>query len=150
MVELPPSSFNINGLNVVPRIKTIGFWGIKFMETVGESVDITADLTNISEQSNTYDVYCKMDGHVKGSRQITLNSKETRGVAFTINDNERGQHIVQIGSLSGEFETKAWINWWLIIGLIVALIVLVWLAWYYLYHRPRRNKPTPEENSQPA
>ena len=150
MVELPPSTFTASGLSLVPSIKTIGIGGIKFMETIGESVDVSADLTNNSEQSNTFDVYLKMDGHIKDFREIILNSRETRGVAFIITDNEPGQHIVQISSLSGEFEMRVWINWWLIIGLIIALMVLGWLAWYYLYRRPRRNKPEPEENEQQA
>jgi len=45
---------------------------------------------------------------------------------------------VQIGDLSGEFETVLWTNWWLIGGLIAGVTLL---AWYFGYYRRKHLRP---------
>jgi hypothetical protein len=57
---------------------------------------------------------------------------DTERITFTISDNEPGIYLVQIGELEGDFLSELWINWWLISGFAVLLILLGWLAWYLI------------------
>jgi LPXTG-motif cell wall-anchored protein len=74
------------------------------------------------------------------SKQVTLAAGESQTVNFTITGDAVGKHRVEIAGLVREFEvTKAakqsQINWWLIGGIIAAIILA--LAIWILVRRRR-------------
>jgi hypothetical protein len=146
LVEVPseptnPAVFSLSNLNIVPsQSKT---WPVvTFVTRSGEEVTITADITNSGGQEGTYTATLEINREVRGTREIVLGPGQSEQVVFTVSDNEPGQYTVVLGSLSGEFTTSRWINWWLIGGIIAALIILLgWLGWYRrgtLYRRWKR------------
>jgi hypothetical protein len=125
-----PAVFSLSNLNIVPsQSKT---WPVvTFVTRSGEEVTITADITNSGGQEGTYTATLEINGEVRGTREIVLGPGQSEQVVFTVSDNEPGQYTVVLGSLSGEFTTSRWTNWWLIGGIIAALIILLgWLGWY--------------------
>jgi len=152
LVEVPspptptaPAAFSLSNLQIVPSQSKI--WQVvTFVKKSGEEVTITADITNSGGQEGSYTAILKINGEVRGTREIVLGPGQSEQVVFTVSDNEPGQYTVVLGSLSGEFTTLSWTNWWLIGGIIAALIILLgWLGWYrrgILYRRwKRRAKP---------
>jgi hypothetical protein len=130
-------------LTITPSIKKYGIGDITFIEKIGESVHITADVANDSSQEKNYDIYLKIDGRIKDVSEINIGPQQSTMVKFTISDNEIGEHIVQISTLSGEFHTWTWVNWWVIGALIVILALLCWIIWTYFRRKRRRiNKPS--------
>ena len=67
------------------------------------------------------------------SKQVTLAAGESQTVNFTITGDAVGKHQVEVAGLSGEFEIagQSQINWWLIGGIIVAILLIIvgLIAW---------------------
>lgn len=68
------------------------------------------------------------------SKQVTVAAGTSQTVNFTITGDAVGKHQVEVAGLAGEFEiTKAakqsQINWWLIGGIIAAIILAlaIWM-----------------------
>ena len=70
---------------------------------------------------------------------LTLNLApgETQHIVFNVTGNEPDIYTVQVGELTGEFESSFWINWWLIAGFTAAFILLVLLLFYLIRIRAR-------------
>ncbi|GAI58085.1 unnamed protein product [marine sediment metagenome] len=124
-------------LSIVPSLEKIE-WGIlTFVISTGESVTVTTNVGNDGGQEGSYVANLKINGQTQDTKEITLSPGQSQGIGFSILDNEPGRYVVEIGGLSGEFQTSVWVNWWLIAGLTAAFILLVWVAWYYGYYRRR-------------
>ena len=110
-----------------------------------QEVTITADVTNSGGQEGSYTVILKINGETQATTEITLGAGESEQVDFTVSDNQAGHYLVVLGSLSGEFVSSLWLNWWVIGGIVAALILLGWLAWYYT----KRSRREPELEPSP-
>ena len=133
----PPAHFVASDLTIVPSLEKIE-WGIlTFVISTGESVTVTTNVGNDGGQEGSYVANLKINGQTQDTKEITLSPGQSQGIGFSILDNEPGHYVVEIGGLSGEFQTSVWVNWWLIAGLTAAFILLVWVAWYYGYYRRR-------------
>ncbi len=134
----PPTaaSFALSNLSIIPsEAKT---WkGLTFVSRYGEDAEITLDVTNTGGQSGTYQVFLLLNGERVDSTTVTVATGETQNVVFNVTGNEPGIYTVQIGELTGEFESSFWINWWLIAGFAVALILLIWLGFYLIRKQVR-------------
>lgn len=109
-----------------------------FRVEAGESVTITANVINNGGAEGSYIARLELNGETIASQEISLQPGQSKQVVFVVTDNAPGQYSVQIGDLSGEFETLTWTNWWLIGGLIAGIGVLIWLTWYYYRRRHLR------------
>lgn len=134
----PPAaaSFVLSNLSIVTsEVKT---WGnLTFVTRYGEDAEITLDVTNSGGQTGTYQVFLLLNGARVDTATVELGSGETKHVVFNVTDNEPGIYTVQVGELTGEFESGSWINWWLMVGFFAALILLVWLAIFLIRMRAR-------------
>ena len=133
----PEAHFVASDLAIMPSLEKIQWGALTFVVRSGGNVTVTANVGNDGGQEGSYVASLMLDGQVLGTQKVTLGPGQSQTVDFSIRDNEPGHYAVQIGGLSGEFQTTVWINWWLIGGLIAAFILLVWVAWYYGYYRRR-------------
>jgi hypothetical protein len=129
-----PAAFELSNLSITPSFSKV--WELlTFVIKTGEQVTITADVTNYGGQEGNYEAILKINGVTQDSQEITLGGGQHQKIVFTVTENKSGSYTVEIGNLSGEFQSLLWFNWWLIAGLIAAFILLAWLAWYYWYHK---------------
>jgi type VI protein secretion system component VasK len=68
------------------------------------------------------------------SKQVTLAAGTSQTVNFTITGDAAGKHQVEVAGLKGEFEVTqaakpSQINWWLMGGIIAAIILAlaIWM-----------------------
>jgi hypothetical protein len=131
-----PAAFKVSNLQITPSQFRI--WEpVTFVVKIGEEVAISAYVTNYGGQEGKYTAILKVNGATQATKEIILGSGQGQQIGFTLTENEPGRYTVDIGGLSGEFVTSVWTNWWLIGGIIAALIVIGWLTWYYGYYRRR-------------
>ncbi|RLJ01882.1 MAG: hypothetical protein DRP11_03745 [Candidatus Aenigmatarchaeota archaeon] len=125
-----PAEFEVSDLSVSPS-----------EVEPGESVTVSATVSNVGEESGSYTVELKVDGVVVDSETVTLDGGTSTSVSFTVTSEVEGSHTVAVDGLSGSFTVTAppppppppkpfpWI--W--VGLIVVIVVVVVL--YYLYRQ---------------
>ena len=133
-----PAHFVASSLNIAPSVREI-WQPVTFVTLTGESVTITANVANDGGQEGSYLVELKINGETIDKKEITLGAGQSEQVSFTLSGMEPGQYEVAVSGLSGEFTVLRTINWWLIGGIVAALILLGWLVWY----RKRRIRPEP-------
>ena len=133
-----PANFIAQNLEITPSKQVTGVGIAVFKVEAGESVTITANVINNGGVEGSYIARLELNGETLDSQEISLQPGQSKQVVFVVTDNTAGQYSVQIGDLSGEFETLMWINWWLIGGLIAGVTLL---AWYFGYYRRRHLRP---------
>jgi len=140
-VPAPPAAFDLSNLSITSSFSKV--WGLlTFLVKSGEEVTITVDVTNDGGQEGSYDALLKLNGVTQQTKTVTLGAGQHQKIAFTVTESEPGRYVVQIGDLSGEFQSVSWFNWWLTGGLAALLILLGWLAWYYWYYKKRQTHAT--------
>ena len=133
---IPPAAFELSNLSITPSTSKV--WELlTFLFKFGEEVTITVDVVNSGGELGSYEAVLSINGVPKATRDVTLDVGQGDRIVFTITGNEPGHYAVQIGDLSGKFQTISWFNWWLTGGLTAGFILLGWLAWYYGYYRRR-------------
>ncbi len=133
-----PAHFVASGLNIAPSVREI-WQPVTFVTLTGENVTITVNVANDGGQEGSYLVELKINGETIDKKEVTLGAGQSEQVSFTLSGMEPGQYEVAVSGLSGEFTVLRTINWWLIGGIVAALILLGWLVWY----RKRRIRPEP-------
>jgi len=122
---LLPPHLVASSLTIVPTVREI--WEpITFMTRTGESVTITANIPNDGGQEGTYTVELKLNGETVDTTTVTLGAGQSQQVRFILSGMDYGQYQVEVAGLSGEFTVSRTINWWLIIGIIVAIGLIAW------------------------
>jgi len=123
--EAPASAaeFELSGLSVSPA--QVG---------VGESVTVSATVTNVGEDSGSYTVTLKVDGVAVDSETVTLDGGASTSVRFTVTSEVEGSHTVEVDGLTGSFTATIppsspqkpfpW-NWVVVIFTVLAIVVLV-------------------------
>jgi hypothetical protein len=136
----PPAHFVASGLNIERSVEKI--WKhVTFVTKTGESVTITATIANNGGQEGTYPVELKLNGETVDTEAVTLGAGQSTQVSFTQSGLDYGQYEVEVAGLSGDFTTSRTINWWLIIGIIVAIGLIIWGV---VWGRRRRRKAQQE------
>ena len=134
-----PAAFELSNLSITPSMSKA--WElITFLLKIGEEVTINVDVTNSGGEEGRYEAILKVNGVITATEDVTLGAGQSAKVIFTVADSKPGHYAVQLGDLSGEFQSLSWFNWWLTGGLAAGFILLVWLAWYYGYYRRRHLK----------
>jgi len=138
-----PATFTTSALTISPN-----------EVNTGESVTIGATVANIGDVSGMYQVTFKIDGIVVQTKNVTLDEGTSLEVIFKISTDVAGTYTVDVDGLRGAFTVREEVpaaplapavpqtptpfpsptpapapeaNWWLIIGVIggVAVVVLV-------------------------
>ena len=131
---VPPAAFALSNLSISSSFSKV--WELlTFAVKAGEEVTITVDVANNGGQEGSYSALLKINGVTQTTKEITLSAGQHQKITFTVTENEPGLYVVQIGDLTGEFQSVSWFNWWLSGGLAAALILLGLLAWYYWYYK---------------
>ncbi len=136
----PPAHFVATGPTITTSERKI--WEhITFVTKTGESVTITATIANDGGQEGPYTVVLKLNGQTVDTKTVTIGAGESKQVSFTQSGLDYGQYDVEVAGLSGDFTTSRTINWWLIIGIIVAIGLIIWGV---VWGRRRRRKAQQE------
>ncbi|MGD9118654.1 MAG: choice-of-anchor D domain-containing protein [Dehalococcoidia bacterium] len=131
-----PASFILNNLSIeTSESKT--WHGFTFIARYGENAEVTIDITNTGGESGEYQAILFLNGEPVQSVPFDIGDGETKQIAFNVDGNEPGDYTVRIGNLSGEFSSWVWINWWLISGMIVVVILLGVGAFFLIRRRVR-------------
>jgi hypothetical protein len=93
-------------------------------------VTISVDVKNNENLETTYWVKLKINGVVEYIENVTLDSGETKSLAFTVTREVEGNYQIGIDGIGGTFKVEAHVttpslNWPLIIGLISLTIVII-------------------------
>jgi len=121
---------------------------------IGESVTISATITNVGDLTDTYKVTLTIDDAVVEEKEITLARGASREVVFHTAKDTPGTYTVNVNGLSGSFAVEemppmppapppaplepppvAPINWWLIGGIIAAVIIIGGVTWLVVARR---------------
>ncbi|MBA7706726.1 hypothetical protein ES703_115583 [subsurface metagenome] len=145
VVKVPeaPAAFTTSALIISPA-----------KVNIGESVTISATVTNVGDLTDTYKVTLKIDGAVVEEKEITLARGASREVVFLTAKDTPGTYTVDVNGLSGSFAVEemppmppapppaplkpppvAPINWWLIGGIIAAVIIIGGVTWLVVARR---------------
>ena len=91
-----PAAFAASDLTVTPA-----------EVNVGESVAISATVTNTGDLEGSYEAILTINGVVVATEEVTLAGKASQEVAFTTAQSVVGSYQVAIGDVSGTFVVKA-------------------------------------------
>jgi hypothetical protein len=124
-----PAHFVPSGLSIEPIVEKL--WEhVTFVTKTGESVTITANVVNDGGQGGTYIVELKLNGEAVDTKILTLGAGQSQQVSFTVSGLGDGPYEVEVAGLNGEFTASRTITWWLIIGLIIwVIVILAVLVW---------------------
>jgi hypothetical protein len=124
VVVKAPAALSISSLSVSPlEVK------------VGESVTISALVANTGDGTGTYEATLKIDDSVVATKSVTLAGGASEKVTFTISKDVGGTYDVDLNGLPGTFVVKAGPNWWLIGGIIAAIIAAFLLLYFYVWRK---------------
>jgi len=122
---LPPAHFVASGLSIAPSVERI--WEpVTFVTRTGESATVTANIANDGGQAGIYTVELKLNGEIVDSKVVMLGAGQSQQVKFTLSEMDYGQYQVEVAGVSDTFTVSRTINWWLIIGIIVAIGLITW------------------------
>ena len=131
----PPASFVGSDLDISRQVRKT--WEpVTFVTRTGESVTISARITNDGGQTGTYTARLTLNGEAVDTTTVTLNPGQSQTVIFTLSDMEYGDYEVEVAGLSGEFATTRTIHWWLIVAIVAGIGLITWL----IVWRRRRKK----------
>ncbi len=122
-----PAAFTTSTLSISPNEVSIE-----------EGVSVTSLVTNTGDLTGTHEVTLKIDNVVVASKDVTLAGGASQKVTFTTVKDVPGTYTVDVNGLLGTFTVRMPtvpakpINWWLIGGGIIAGVVLLGLALYFL------------------
>lgn len=131
-----PALFTLDNLVITTSESKYGD-RLTFMARYGEDATITVDVSNIGGTSDIYQAILRFNGEEKDSTEFSLGAGEVRHITFNTTGNEPGKYIVQVGEVHGEFLSEFWINYWLIVGFVLLLALLGWLAFIMIRRRIR-------------
>ena len=104
---------------------------------IGETVTISILVTNTGDLEGTYQATLKIDNVVVDTKEVTLAGGDSETVTFTVSKDVAGTYTVTVDSLSGKFNVKAPFNWWLVIGPVIGLIIIIGVIVWLVIRRRR-------------
>jgi hypothetical protein len=111
-----PAAFEYSDMYVLPSVVT-----------VGDNVTVRVRVDNTGDLRGQYEASLVVDSSAADRQTGSLDSGKHASVVFVVPSGVAGNHSVSVGGLTGTYETKALpvppsagINWWLIIGIIIA------------------------------
>lgn len=97
----------------------------------GETVTVSAKVTNVGEQEGSYEVKFKVGGVLEDTESVTLSPDGSTTVTFTTSKEEEGNYAVEVDGLTGSFDVKkpAVFPWSVVVAVII-VIVVVWICYW--------------------
>jgi hypothetical protein len=96
-----------------------------------QQVVISVNVANTGSTAGNYSVELKVNGITKSTKEVTVAAGTSSIVSFTTTEDAVGRYQVEIAGLKGEFVVAGppSINWWLIGGIITAIILAlaIWM-----------------------
>jgi hypothetical protein len=114
-------TLKVGTLTIVPESKSV---------KEGETVTITAEVSNTGDTEETYTLDLKVNDEVKDTKTITLQGKANQTVSFDVTAGKPGDYIVDLGGQTDYFTVQTSFiamfppYLWVIIGAIVGVLVL--------------------------
>lgn len=107
--------------------------------TFGEEVTVSVTLVNTGEVEETYEVVLKIDGVVEDTKEVSIGAGSSQTVTFTTSRDLAGTYAVSAGGLSGSFVVREGaplvFNWWIIGGVIAAVVAAATVIWLSLIRK---------------
>jgi hypothetical protein len=131
----PRPELSFQGLTIAPQ--SVKYWLFPtFFVRVGGSVIVTVNGKNTGEQAGGYVLDYYVGDTLVSSTTGTLNANQSLQISNGLDNIDLGKHVIRVAGMTGEFESKLWVNWWLIGGLFAAVVVASW----YLVYRQKRSR----------
>jgi hypothetical protein len=102
-----------------------------------QQVVISVNVANTGSTAGNYSVELKVNGITQSTKEVSVAAGTTSIVNFTVAEDAVGRYQVEIAGLTGEFvvaRPPSKINWWLIEG-IIAAIILALAIWMFVRWR---------------
>lgn len=115
-VKSPPwvAIFTVTDLQVFPT-----------QVAVGETVVISANVTNTGGAEGSYNATLKRNGAMEGTSEVTLMPGQSTTVSFNCTEHSAGDYQVEIDGQVRTFTVvQAPVRWWVIAGIVGGLVVL--------------------------
>jgi hypothetical protein len=100
--------------------------------TAGETITISAMITNTEDVTDTFIVALKINGSVMDTKEVTLVAGASDMVVFTTFGNTAGTYSYDVAGLTGEFvvlpvpiNVAKVLNWWIIGAIICASVTFL-------------------------
>lgn len=87
----------------------------------GETVSITVDVKNMRDFEQTCEVVLKINGVEEFTKNVTLTGGAIEAVVFTVSRDMEGTYDVKVDGLAGTFTAMKFVNWSLIIGIVLII-----------------------------
>jgi hypothetical protein len=94
-------------------------------------------VANTGSTAGNYSVELKVNGITQSTKEVSVAAGTSSIVNFTVAEDAVGRYQVEIAGLTGEFvvaRPPSKINWWLIEG-IIAAIILALAIWMFVRWR---------------
>jgi hypothetical protein len=142
--------FAILGYRVVPAPAAFTVSKLFISPTevdIGQSVTISAIVTNTGGQPGTYKVVLKINGAVEATEEVTVSAGASKKVSFTTARYVAGSYSVDVNGLSGSFAVKKPappppeepvkppINWPMVGGIIAAVVAASAIVFFWIRRR---------------
>jgi len=92
-------------------------------------------VTNTGDITGTYEVTLKIDDVAVATKSVALAGGAIEKVTFATSKVVGGTYSVDLNGLLGTFVVKAGLNWWLIGGIIAAIVAVLLLAYFYMWRK---------------
>ncbi len=90
-----PASFEVSGLTISPT-----------EVYPGETVTVSATITNAGDLTGRYDVTLKINNSKSQAKKITLDGGQSQTVSFTLITDTTGEYTVEINGISSNYKVK--------------------------------------------
>ena len=90
--QLRPAEFQVADLTISPA-----------EAGVGQSIRISANVTNVGEEEGNYSMSLKVNDVVREIKTVQLLGNESRALDFSVTENREGNYYVKIENLNGTF-----------------------------------------------
>ena len=131
--EIP--GFEVSHLSIESSRSPI--WSfLTFAVRTGEDATVSVDVANTGNHEVIRTVRLEVNGATEGTQAVTLDAGQSAQVVFELEGNAPGQYVVVVEGLSGEFSNFLWINWWLVL-LLAGAVILVILLGFWGYRKTR-------------
>ena len=94
--DAKPAEFQVTDLTINPS-----------SVMAGEAVSISVKVTNVGEESGTYNVNLTIDGTTTDTKNVTLSGAATQIIDFSVTETTAGSHTVEVDGQSGTFTVEA-------------------------------------------
>lgn len=119
-----PAAFSISELSILPA-----------EVEPNEAVTISVSVANTGDIEGSYTVVLMINGVTEAEESVTIAAGASQSVSFSVTKEDAGSYSVTIDDLSGTFVVTEVtppptpINWWLIGGIIAAVIIIGLIIW---------------------